>query len=584
LKIGAAAVGALSVALVASGCSKTTNDDNSGGGDSKAVVQAGAISYDANDNKAPAPAVEGSAKGGNLVVFVPDGFEHLDPARTYVNTGSLTGQLLYRTLTGYREDGKGNLKVVGDLADSPGTDVNKDCKVWEFKIRQGVKYEDGTAVTANDVAYGVARSFSGDLSEGPHWIQQWLTDKGSDYNASYKGPYNGGADLPPGVTVPDAQTIRFTFPKPHCDMPYASTMATSAPVPKAKDTKTEYDRRVFSSGPYKIKKYALGNSLTLERNPNWDPNTDPLRTAYPDTFTFTFTLQADQIAERQIANATPDQTSVSWVNVPSAQLPKTTTGDVKDRVVQGNTQYVWYYYINTQRIKDVNVRKALNYAVDKDAILKAIGGNAAGEPATTLLSPTVAGYEKYDAFNAPATGDVAKVKELLGSTPPPPLVLAYSNTPRRASQAEAARQSLQKAGFQVTTKSIESTNFYTEVGRKDNPYDIYLGGWGSDWPDAGTVLPPLFDGRTITPTGNQNLSYFNDASVNTEIDRIGTITDNVERQKAWAALDKKILTDFAPVVPVNYDKSYTIIGSKVGNAFNSDAYGYVGLSNIFVKQ
>nr|WP_296065715.1 ABC transporter substrate-binding protein [uncultured Actinoplanes sp.] len=582
LKIGAAAVGALSVALVASGCSKTTND--SGGDDAKSNVQAGAISYDANDNKAPAPAVDGGAKGGTIGVFVPDGFEHLDPARTYVNVGSLTGQLLYRTLTGYREDGKGNLKVVGDLAENPGTDVNKDCKVWEFKIRQGVKYEDGSPVTANDVAYGVARSFSPDLSEGPHYIQQWLTDGGADYNKTYKGPYNGGGDLPPGVTVPDAQTIRFTFPKPHCDMPYATTMPTSAPVPKAKDTKTDYDRRVFSSGPYKIKSYQLGNSLTLERNPNWDPNTDPLRTAYPDGFKFTFTLQADQIAEHGIADAPEDQTSVSWVNVPSAQLPRTTTPGVKERVVQGPSQYVWYYYINTQRIKDLNVRKALNYAIDKDAVIKSIGGSAAGSPATTLLSPTVAGYEKYDAFNAPASGDVNKVKELLGSTPPPPLVLAYSNTPRRAAQAEAARQSLQKAGFQVTTKSIESTNFYTEVGRKDNPYDIYLGGWGSDWPDAGTVIPPLFDGRTITPTGNQNLSYFNDDSVNKEIDRINTITDNVERQKAWAALDKRIMTDFAPVVPTIYDNVYTIRGSKVGNAFNSDAYGYVGLTNIFVKQ
>ena len=96
LKIGALTVSALSVALVASGCSETKNE--SGGGDAKTNVQAGAISYDANDNKAPAPAVEGAAKGGTAGVMVPDGFEHLDPARNYVNTQQLTGQLLYRTL------------------------------------------------------------------------------------------------------------------------------------------------------------------------------------------------------------------------------------------------------------------------------------------------------------------------------------------------------------------------------------------------------------------------------------------------------------------------------------------------------
>ncbi|WP_312034194.1 ABC transporter substrate-binding protein [Actinoplanes sp. TBRC 11911] len=583
LKIGALGVGVLTVALVASGCSKTTDDSDSSGGDKAVNVQAGAISYDAADNKAPAPAVDGGQKGGNLGVFLPDGFEHLDPARAYVNVAQMADQLLVRTLTGYREDGKGNLKVIGDLATDPGTDVNKDCKVWQFKLRPGIKYEDGTPVTSKDVAYGVARSFSPDLSEGPHYIQQWLTDKGADYNADYKGPYNGGAALPPGVTTPDDQTIVFTFAKPHCDMPYAATLTTTAPVPAAQDKKTDYDRRPFSSGPYKIKSYQLGNSLVLERNTNWDANTDPLRTALPDTFTFNFTLQADAVNERLIADAPADQSFLGWQDVQPAQLAKTTTPDVKARVLEGPTQYVWYYYINTQRIKDLNVRKALNYAIDKDAVLKAIGGTPAGTPATTLLSPTVAGYQKYDAFNAPATGDAAKVKELLGSTPPPALVLAYANTPPRAAQAEAARKSLEAAGFQVTTKSIDPTNYYTEVGRKDNPYDIYLGGWGSDWPDPGTVIPPLFDGRQITPTGNQNLSYFNEQSVNTEIDRIGTLPSASDRAAAWAALDKKIMTDFAPVVPAYYDGAYTLVGSKVGNAFDSSAFGWPGLINVYVK-
>jgi peptide/nickel transport system substrate-binding protein len=582
LKIGALGVGVLTVALVASGCSKTTENTDNGGGDKAVNVQAGAISYDANDNKAPAPAVEGGQKGGNIGVFLPDGFEHLDPARAYVNIAQMADQLLVRNLNGYREDGKGNLKVIGDLAENPGTDVNKDCKTWQFKLRAGIKYEDGTPVTSKDVAYGIARSFSPDLTEGPHYIQQWLADN-NNYNAQYKGPYNGGAALPPGVTTPDDSTIVFTFAKPHCDMPYAATLTTTAPVPAAQDKKTDYDRRIFSSGPYKIKSYQLGNSLVLERNTNWDPNTDALRTALPDGYTFNFTLQADQVNERLIADAPADQTYIGWQDVQPAQLPKTTTPEVKPRVIEGPNQYVWYYDINNQRIKDLNVRKALNYAIDKDAVLKAIGGTAAGTPATTILSPTVGGFEKYDAFNAPVTGDPAKVKELLGGTTPPPLVLAYANTPPRAAQAEAARKSLEASGFKVTTKAIDSTNYYTEIGTKNNPYDLYLYGWGSDWPDAGTVIPPLFDGRQITDTGNQNDAYFNDPTVNAEIDRINTLPDPAERAKAWAALDKKIMTDFAPVIPAYYDGAYTLIGSKVGGAFMSDAFGWPGLINVYVK-
>ncbi len=580
LKIGALTAGALSFTLVASGCAETK--DSGPNGDAGRAVQTGTISYEAADNAAPAPAVEGAAKGGTLGVFFPEGFEHLDPARNYVNVQQLTGSLIYRTLTGYREDGKGNLKLIGDLAENPGTDVNKDCKTWQFKLRQGLKYEDGSAITSNDVAYGIARSFSDQLTEGPHYLQNWLAGS-AEYNKTYKGPYNGGADLPPGITVPDPQTIVFTFPESHCDMPYAASLPTTAPVPKAKDTKTEYDRRPFSSGPYKVKTYELGSSLELERNTNWDPATDPLRTAYPDGFKWNFTLQADAIAERMVADAPADQASIMWTDVPPAVLPKTATPEVSPRVVKGPTQYVWYYNINNQRITDVNIRKALNYAIDKDAVLKAIGGSAAGTPATTLLSPTVAGYAKYDAFEGtPATGDPAKAKELLaGKTPE--IVLAYANTPPRAAQAEAARKSLENSGFKVTTKSIDPTSYYTEVGRKNNPYDIYLGGWGSDWPSASTVIPPLFEGKQIQAEGNQNLSYYNNPATDAEIARIMKLPA-AEQDAAFAALDKKIMTEDVPVVPAYYDSTYMMTGSKVGGAFISDAFGAIALNNIYVKQ
>jgi peptide/nickel transport system substrate-binding protein len=577
-KVGALSISVLAVAFVATGCSETKNTDS---GSSKQNIQTGAISYDAADNTGPAKAVPGATKGGTLTVMQIADFEHLDPARSYVNIQQVAGALIYRTLTGFKEEGAGKLKLVGDLATNPGTDVNKDCKTWEYKIRTGVKYEDGTTVKAADVAYGIARSFSPDLSEGAHYIQSWLADN-NDYNATYKGPYNGGAALPPGVTVPDDTTIRFTFAKPHCDLPYAVSMPLSAPVPAAKDTKANYDLKPFSSGPYMVSSYKRDVELDLVRNPNWDASTDPMRTAYPEGYKFTFGLEADQISERLVADGAADQASLMQSDVPPAVLPKTTAAGVAERVVKGSTQYVWYYYINTQRITDLNVRKALNYALDKDAVLKAIGGTAAGEAATTLMSPTVAGYKKYDVFGAPVTGDLTKVKELLaGKTVN--LVMAHANTAVRTAQAAAASKSLENAGFKVTLKAIDAANYYTEVGKKNNPYDIYLGGWGSDWPAGGTVIPPLFDGSAITPEGNQNLSYLNDPAINAEIKRIQD--ESAEKQESeWAALDQKIMDTDAPVVPAYYDKTYELTGSKIGNAFLSDAFGVIALNNIYVKQ
>lgn len=580
IKGGALTVGALAVALVAAGCSETTEG---GGGDNEAAkTQSGSISYEAADNQGPAKAVDGATKGGMLTVMQVADFEHLDPARNYVNVQQLTGNLIYRSLAGYKEDGSGKMLLVGDLATDPGTDVNKDCKVWEFKLRPGLKYEDGSPIVAKDIAYGIARTYAPELNEGPHYIQAWLANDLA-YNATYKGPYNGGAPTPPGLEAPDDTTVRFTFAEPHCDMPYAAALPTSAPVPQAKDTRDKYDLRPFSSGPYKVKTYTRDNALELERNANWDPATDPIRTAYPDSFKFTFGLEAQQISERLVANAPADQASLTWTDTPPAVLSRTTTGEVATRVTKGATQYVWYYAINNQRIKDLNVRKALYYAIDRDAILKAIGGTSAGSPASTLMSPTTAGFVAYDAYNAPATGDVNKVKELLGSTTPPPLVLAHSNTPLRTAQAEAARVSLEKAGFKITMKPIEATSYYDEVGRKNNPYDLYLHGWGSDWPTGSTIIPPLYDGREIADEGNNNLAYFNEPSINTEIDRIKQLPA-AEQDAAWSALDKKIMTEFVPEIPAYYDATYVLHGSKVGNAFLSDAFGAYQMNTIFVKQ
>ncbi|MCZ7437423.1 ABC transporter substrate-binding protein [Micromonospora sp. WMMC241] len=566
-------------ALVAAGCSPTTDD--SGGGDQKAKTQSGSISYEAADNQGPAKPVDGATRGGTLTVMQPADFEHLDPARNYVNTQQVAGGLLYRALNGYREDGTGKLLLVGDLATNPGKDVNGDCKVWEFTLRDGVKYEDGSPVTSKDVAHGIARSFAPALNEGPHYIQQWLYPGGA-YNASYQGPYDGGRPVPDGVATPDDRTIRFTFPQPHCDLPYAAALATSAPVPPAKDTRANYDLRPFSSGPYQVKSYQRDVALELERNPNWDPETDPIRNAYPDAVRMTFGLEQAQIAERLVADGAADQAALSWTDVPPSVLPRTTGAGVADRVVKGPTQYNWVLSINTQRVTDLTVRRALNYAVDKDALLKVLGGQAAGSPATTLMSPTTAGFQKYDLFNAPVTGDKAKVAELLAGKRPK-LVLAHSNLELRTQQAEALRKNLTDMDFDIVMKPIDNSSYYDEIGRKDNPYDIYLSGWGSDWPTGSTVIPPVYDGREIVAEGNQNLSYLNQPSVGAEIDRVRKLPA-AEQDAGWMALDRKIMEEYAPVVPCYYDATYELHGSKVGNAVLSDAFGIISLNGIYVKK
>src|ERR1044072_5552311 len=121
-------------------CSKNTADSGERG--AGVVARTGAISTDPKESQGPAPEVEGAQKGGTLKIIQQSDFEHLDPQRTYTVNSMAVQHLLVRNLTQFREDGKGKLTLVGDLAEDPGKDVNKDCKTWEYTLKKGVKYED----------------------------------------------------------------------------------------------------------------------------------------------------------------------------------------------------------------------------------------------------------------------------------------------------------------------------------------------------------------------------------------------------------------------------------------------------------
>jgi peptide/nickel transport system substrate-binding protein len=570
-------VSLLAVTLVAAGCSKNSgnaNDSDKSTGKSTAAVLV-------DDASGPAPAVAGAKTGGTITLPESADFEHLDPQRAYVVTANVVDNIITRTLTAYRENGDGKLEVVGDLATNTGEKSNGG-KTWTFHLRDGIKYEDGSTITSQDVAYGIARSFSPDLSEGPHWIQQWLA--GNNYNATYKGPYNGASKLPPGVTTPDAKTIVFNFPNPEPDLPFALTLGTDAPVPAAKDTKIQYDNRIFSSGPYKIASYVRNQKLTLVKNTQWDPKTDPIRHQYPDKVVVDFTVTADQATNALIADHPADQASLTGEDmaVSAALYPKAiATASSKARILHGPTQFVWQLNINTQKVTDLKVRQALNYAVDKQGLLK-VWGSFAGQPASTILSPTTSGYKKYDAYPAGANGDPAKAKELLGNKRVK-LTYAYRNTERNQQIAAFLVSNLKQSGFDVTAQPVDKDQWYTVIGKKNNPYDFYMTGWGSDWPGASTVIPVLQNGATITPTGNSNYSYFNVPEVNDKIASILKETDLTKAAGEWADLDQEIMTKYAPEVPVIYDQQTTMYGSKVGGIYLSIPYGTAGLNNIYVK-
>jgi peptide/nickel transport system substrate-binding protein len=416
---------------------------------------------------------------------------------------------------------------------------------------------------------------------GPTYIQEWLAND-KEYYKKWDFKKNKG-QLPVGLTTPDPRTLRFTFEQAHCDLPYAASLPYTAPVPPDKDTGPEFDNRPFSSGPYKLVTNTVGVQLVFERNEHWDPTTDAIRHQYPDKFVYNFGQTADAAANRVVADNGADQTLLAWNGVPSSLAQKFANDPaLKARTVVSPTPTAWRLAINTKRVTDVDVRRALNYAIDRDGLIKTYGGADLAQPITTLMPPGTIGFKSYDAYPAGRTGNIEQAKKLLaGKTPE--LVMASGDTSGGQDLATQVKNNLEKAGFKVTIKSVPADEHDDLTARPDNQFDIYFRQWAADWPNGASILPPLFDGATITAEGSNNVSFLNDPAINAELTRVQALP--ADKQDAeWAKLDEKIMKEHAPVVPVFVEVARNPTGSKLGGIFISSIFGVPSLVNAHVKQ
>ncbi|SHH99649.1 ABC transporter substrate-binding protein [Streptomyces sp. 3214.6] len=567
---------------VLTACSSGDSSSNTGstGKQEAATAKATVVKIGtAEDSKGPAPEVSGAKKGGKVSLLNDDDFSHLDPQRIYYAWNSLAAIVISRTLTGYKIGDDGSMTLVGDLATDVGT-MKDGGKTWSFTLKDGVKWEDGSDVTIDDVRHGFERAFASFITEGAVYVQQWLTGT-PDFRKSYPGPFTG-KHLKSIET--SGKTITFHLSEARPDFNYVVAMHSYAPTPVKKDTQQNYDKKPVSNGPYKIKSHVTDKSMVLVRNEHWDPATDPIRNAYPDEFDFTFGIEQLTAIDRLLADSGPDQYAVSWRTIPTERVAKATT-QAKDRVFEGLGNGVSVYWINTTRVTDKKVREAIIRAWPTAAIRQLQGGTHRGDYATGIMSPLVAGYESQDVWGKlknPA-GDPAAAKKILeeaGKTGAK-VVYAYQNDPVNAKVKVVVEQALKKAGFEVVTKPVDSTTWYDETGKIANPFDIYWGGWGSDWPTGFSVFQPLFDSKVIAD-GGQNYSHLKDPAVDAAIKAATAEPDQTKANKMWGALDKQV-TETASFIPDVYMKRIYLHGSKLGNVKMDPNFDGCMLYKLYVK-
>ncbi|MET8176448.1 ABC transporter substrate-binding protein [Streptomyces clavifer] len=588
---------AIVIAAAAGSLALTGCSSNDSGKDAKdqskskqdAASQSKPVVYgDAGASTGPAAEVPGAKPGGTINIYTQSDLSHMDPGQIYVSDAGQFANLVHRKLTNYQEDDKGNLTVVGDIATDAGKSSN-DGKTWTYTLKDGIKDEDGNAITSADVRHTIERQYSKVIFDGPSFVQTWLS--GSDYRKALPdGPYKG-KHLPDSVlSTPDAKTVVFNFDKPRPDLPQALSMAGYAIVPEKADTKEKYDKAPKSLGPYKIAEHKPGKSLKLVKNTNWDAKTDAVRHQYVDGYDFTTTIDQPSQTKRLIADQGEAKNAMQFTDSVDPAQTSTVIGDaaVNKRTIKGYQPYVWQMSFNLDRLKDKKVRDAITYAIPNQSMIQADGGKYGGELAGGLFAPTLPGFDaSYDPFGKlkKPNGDPAKAKALLkeaGVAEGTKLTYAYSNTPRGQKQMVIIKDALAKIGFDVQAKEIDRATFYEQIGKIDNGFDLYMTGWGQDWASQSTVVTPVYDG-TLVADGQPNYSHINDPQVNKLIEE-ALVLEPEAAAKKWEAAHKRIVEEINPAAPVYYSKQLQLFGSNIGGARYSTNSSYIDINRLYLIQ
>ncbi|MFE4519132.1 ABC transporter substrate-binding protein [Kitasatospora sp. NPDC056783] len=564
---------AAAAVLVVTGCTSSKKSGDS--------ASASGSAGGSGANAATKSVVNASDKKGGTVTFEMKGTpDSLDPGNTYYAYIYNFSRLYARSLTTFNPaPGDEGNKLVPDLAESMGQ-VSADGLTWTYKLRKGLKYDDGSPISSKDVKYAIERSnYALDVnSNGPVYFREHLVDNATPYAGPYKDK-EGGLD---SIETPDDTTVVFHLKHPFADFDYLVSAPQTAPVPQAKDTGSDYVKKIVSSGSYKFESYEDGKQAVLVPNTNWDPSTDPIRKQLADKLVLRMNIDQSTIDKDLLAgNAQVDL-------VGGGVDPQTQAQILQNPKLKASTDNAYggrlvYMAINSKLapFDNIECRKAVQYAVDKVSVQTALGGPIRGQVANTVLPADVPGHQDFNLYETKdGKGDEAKAKEALKACGKEGGInTVLSARTERATEVAAAtsiQAALKKVGINAEIQQYPQGKYLQDAAGSpqfaaEHNIGLMMMQWGADWPTGYGFLQQIVDGRSIKPSGNNNLAQLDDPAVNKLIDDSAVNPDKAAREKIYADIDKKVMEQ-AVYVPLTYFKVFLYRPDNATNMVSTSAY------------
>ena len=401
--------------------------------------------------------------------------------------------------------------------------VSPDNLVWEFKLKTGNKFDDGTEVDANAVKFSFDRLMT--LKQGP----------------------SGAFPEDMVVAVIDPQTIRFTLKTPFA--PFLFTLAHNGAsivnplvANKGAETNAWLSSHTAGSGPFRLTSWQKGQSVTMGPNPYFAGPKPAFKTVILKT-----------IAEPSVRRLQLERGDLDIIeDMPEDQLGA--LGGKPGVVVKDFPSLrVTYLYLNNKKgpLTDVNARRAITEAVDYNGIVKGI----LKDKAKLLNGPIPDGMWGYDSSLPVMKQDLAAAKNSLAKAPQKITNLNYMYSDKDANW-EPIGLTLQAAlaplGINLKLEKTANATLRERVGQAD--YDIAVGTWSPDFADPYMFMNFWFDSKMQGLQGNR--SFYSNPEVDKLIREAAAVSDTAKRVELYQTAQKKVLDD--SVYAYLYQKSYSL--------------------------
>ncbi|MFI0369491.1 ABC transporter substrate-binding protein [Actinomadura sp. 1N219] len=529
--------------------------------------------------------------GGTLRIVGSSDVEHLDPASVASVGAYGLVRTFARTLFGTRASNtfQETIPVHPDVAARIPTrengDISKDRRTYTVRLRKDVWWntKPPRPVTAHDFVRGFERLCNpASPSGGKGYFTSTL--KGMDEFCRGFGAVNArdagaiaayqrdhGFD---GVSAKDDETLVFRLERPASDFLHLLALPSTAAAPQEYDRYIpdgpEFRQHTISDGPYQITEYKPGMSYLLTHNPAWRPGSDPLRGRHVEKIRITLGQDSPDSVQQQIEQGVAD---LAWDQpVPTSAIPRL-RDDPRFAIMEtpSNSPYLVF---NTRSpgnggaLGKREVRQALEYAVDRSALIKIVGGPAVAKALHTVIPPGNAGYAPADHYATPNdSGDPAKCRTLLARTGHSALTLKFPYRTNSVHKliAQSIAENLDACGVKTQLTADSGGSFYaatiaTPAKAAAGEWDIAAPGWTPDWygNNGRSIIQPLFDGRAY---GQNSTNYggYENPQVNALIDAALTAPDPARAAQSWQRADQQIMAD-AAIVPL-LNRAQTIFRS-----------------------